>query len=309
MTASVTEDGEVLELPEDAAPKIAEFLSKFMKDIEIEEGIYILLFHEKGGNESELESFALGFDEKVEDVVDQILEEASDHHGSKLGRTKYVLRIKGRKAKMCFALKLQGEFSVNRNFEDDPPEGPTVRGHMQASLRHTEVAYNQLSTGFQLTQQAMAEMMNLLRDENDKLRKDNTALRKDYEEVKSMNIAREIEYKKYLADEERKKKMMEFITGFVPVIFEGMMRGRGEKEALTEIQNVFNGMSQQDKDFLFQALQNQPAARDKIMSIYELAMRPQPPGMLQGIMGAMAAGASSPEPPGPPGPPGPPAGP
>src|SRR5262245_3974254 len=137
-------DAEYVEDEDEASEKVLKWLKPYADDPDVEEGFKLRLYRDlKGGGENELATYSWEIDkrETAEEIVEQIMEDATNAALRYKGKTKYVVKVVGTSKGVRFSLTVPAEEfeDADIDFEDFDGESPTTKGAFGQAMRHTEV--------------------------------------------------------------------------------------------------------------------------------------------------------------------------
>lgn len=283
-------DATSLEGADAALEKIRDYLEKLLRGGEHEEALYVLLFHERGGTETELGSYAIGYDETLEDAAAEVLEDASDHAESHRGRSKYLLKVKDRKkGPVCrWSLLVQsGVEPIDLDNYDQEPATPT--GFLSQMQRHDEVKTQLFLQGVQQTQGTMTSIVEDLRSQLAQEREENKNMRKEREELRSMQFARDMEVEKFKADEKRRAQVLEALTTAGMMFLQHWAATQGHAATLAGLKEVLGGMTAEQQAALQGVLS--PAQQQQFAQVFQAAQKVEAPSGIGAMIGGLMNGA------------------
>jgi hypothetical protein len=207
---------------------LTKWISRHLKDADVEEGFKILLFKEHRGVPVEIDGYRFELDDSVSEKVSEILESASEVAENLRGRTKFYIKIPGKTGRAQFSLHLVGEDGTNT--DDDNDDEPNERGLVSSALRHTE-QMTKITVGLvRDNRDDDREAMRELREENRELRRQVSEGFKLREEMLSAKQIRDIEFDKYKRGEERKAEGMKIVKQIVPVLMHKLTAGEAPSQ-------------------------------------------------------------------------------
>lgn len=193
------DDGRYLEGAEKAEDRLLVWLNKFATDEDIEEGFKIGLYRDYKGGELDvgIYQYSIGGGETVEEIVSQIMEDATESAFKYRGRTNYIVKIQGKpKHKLTFPLRVPTEFEGGlSSFDDFDEEMPTAKGIVGQTMRHSEVFAKEMVKSATGNQNMLQDIIRDQRDEIMRLRQHQIESIKVFEELNSMKWARDMEIK------------------------------------------------------------------------------------------------------------------
>lgn len=261
------------------------------------------LYYFKGAKESLLSVYNHDAGDDFQELAEEIVGEACKDADTRKGKSKFLVRpLKGRegeipraKGRHQFSITVNSEYDDELDFSDAEIEEATPKGIVAQNQRHTEKAYKTVLESVQITQGFNQRTLERLERMNDALTEENRTLKEDYEKVMSMNQQRELEYKRFEAEQSRKDQLTAMAVGLIPILLQHFLTqaaGGATQEAAVKFKNFAMSLLPQQLAALKYALSAEQQAL--LQAAVEGAQQPAPAGGLMGmLMGALGSGGDA----------------
>lgn len=260
------------------------------------------LFHVKGANQNPLDAHSFELTDDVDEFVDAVWDDAVKDAETRRGTSKYLLRpckvdeknptkfVPLAKGRFAFKVVVHSEMDTELDFSDADIEDAAPKGLLAQKMRHTEKAYAHALQQSVVTQSQTQSIMDMQKDMINELRKENKDLKETYEEALSMNLKRQLEYDEHKRNMERKDKMVEMLSGILPIVVQHFLTqsaGGATAEAASRFAQLMQTLQPDQKQALMMVLSpDQQAALNTILQ----GAQGGGGGMLGSLVGALGSG-------------------
>lgn len=213
-----------------ARADLTEWLRK-QTGAETEEGFRLTCFADSKNGQREIGTYAWSVDETIDKVAEEIIEDCEEDCLRFRGKLRYsviILSTVGRQKKCNFTLRTPTNMDAEPDFDNFDDEMPDARGIIGQTQRHTEVFAREMVQSARGARTELREIISELRTENASLKRDWFEQKRLYEELVSMQFARDREIKKDLKSDERKDEAIKSLKQILPFIANKVL-GQGQQ--------------------------------------------------------------------------------
>jgi hypothetical protein len=191
---------------EEAKAKVVAFLEANVRaGVETEGDVMIRLVQKAKTGEQDIDEFPYSPDEPIGEVAQSIVDVATATAMQWTGKTRFAIRVVGRVRVQTFTLDVP---KIEEDEDDDLhdfEENNSKKGLLGQLMRHNEVGMKLAVTAAKHGREELLSQNRELQQRVDNLTKQLFEQRKHYEEVLDRQFMRDMELRKFEADEKRKE--------------------------------------------------------------------------------------------------------
>lgn len=248
-----TKDGKIVEGGQEAHFKVLAFLEDIKKSPDTEGDFVVQLVQLSKSGEMNVAEFEYDYQEPLDKFVDEIIEEATEDAFNYGGKTKYAVRVEGKKKRCGFALVVpeMGDDEEDSDIEDFD-DLPNRKGIMTQQMRHNEVFLKQMLSTHKREAESLRQVIKEQAAELKQHRANWFEQQKVTSELMDMSFARRMEIAKLESSEKRKDKVADVLMQAGPMVVSKLLGGG--QQAAVEMMGARSPMEQM-LEALFKSLQ------------------------------------------------------